>query len=279
MKAGTGLRRFFGLTYAIMLLSAGTMIVLRLPGGSTTPGTSQPPPLSLALLLLYGFGPSIAGVVMTAVLDGRRGLRELWRSATRFNLGWQSYLVIVLLPLLALGLRVAVYLLRGGVTHTSALVTSLPALLLFTIQIAILGPISEEFGWRGFALGRLLDRWQPLAASLILGIIWAFWHLPTFFIAGTAQALSGSPLIEFPLFALTTIGTSVIFTWLYLRSGRSLWSALLFHFTINFCVSYWVTLANDGLPGRITWAVIILITAAIMAFSWRRVPEATPAAA
>ena len=269
-KSGMGAWQFFVLTYAISLLAWGSMIVRGLPGGSTTPNAPPPPPLGLLLLVLGGFAPSIAGLLVTWWARWREGLHDLWRRAWRFDLGWTAYLFILAFPLVAVGLRVVFYLLRGGILGNSRLVSSPLALLLFTIQIAVLGPISEEFGWRGFALDALLARWRPLGASLILGILWAFWHLPLFFIAGTAQANYANPLREFPIFALVTIALAFIFTWLYLGTGRSLWSALLLHFTINFCASFWATLANDGLSGRLLWAAISVGAAILVAIGWRR---------
>lgn len=268
-RPGKGAWQFFVLTYAISLLAWGTMIVLRLPGGSTNPSAPPPSPLALLLLVLGGFAPSIAGVLVTWWARGREGLRELWRRALRFDLGWKAYLFILAFPLLAVALRALLYWMDGGAFGRSKLLTSPLAWLPFTIQIAVLGPISEEFGWRGFALDALLARWRPLGASLILGILWAFWHLPLFFIAGTAQANYASPPREFPIFALATLGSAFLFTWLYLGTGRSLWSALLFHFTMNFCVSFWVTLADDGFSGRFVWAVIVVAAAIVVAIGWR----------
>jgi hypothetical protein len=66
-KSGKGLWQFFVLTYAIALLTWGSMIVLRMPGGSTDPNAPPPSPLGLLLLVLGGFAPSIAGVIVTRV--------------------------------------------------------------------------------------------------------------------------------------------------------------------------------------------------------------------
>jgi uncharacterized protein len=71
------------------------------------------------------------------------------------------------------------------------------------------GPLGEEFGWRGFALPFLLGRRPPLAAALILGLVWAFWHLPTFLIPTLHQSQ-----LSFPVFVLNSMALSVIMTWL-----------------------------------------------------------------
>lgn len=276
---GRGVRRYFILTYAISLLSWGTMIALKMPGGSTDPSSPPPSTVALLLLLLGGFAPSIAGVVLTAWVGGRAGLRDLWARVTRFGLGWKAYAFIIVFPLMAVGLQAATYLLNGGVTKSSALFQSLTVLIVFTIQIILFGPITEEIGWRGFALEALLARWRPLGASLVLGVLWAFWHLPLFFVQGTSQANFGNPLIEFPAFALVPIGSAVVYTWLYLGTGRSTWSALALHFTMNFTVSAWATLAADSFLGRLTWGLIFIVAAVVIAIGWRRSAQGIPAQA
>ena len=261
---------FFALTFAVMLVTWGTMIVMSIPGGSTDPTAPPPSLLGLLLLALGGFSPSIAGIAATWWFGGGSALRDLWQRTIRFDLGWRAYLLIIGFPIIAVCVRLGAYLHSGGAIGQSALLTNPLALLPFTIQIALLGPISEEFGWRGFAVDGLLARWRPLSATLILGVLWAFWHLPLFFIPGTVQARSGNVAREFPVFALVTASSALIYTWLHLRTRRSLWSAILLHFTINFCASFWATLADDGFAGRCIWAALFLTAAIVVALSWRR---------
>lgn len=174
-ESGKGSWQFFTLTYLIALLTWGSMIVLKLPGGSTDPSAPPPPPLGL-LLVRGGCAPSIAGVLMTWWVGGLEGLRDLWGRAVRFRLGWKAYLFLFAFPLLAVGLRAILYLMGGSGLGRSAQLTSPLALASFTLQIAVLGPITEEFGWRGFALDALLAKFPPSRASLVLGTLWAFWH-------------------------------------------------------------------------------------------------------
>jgi membrane protease YdiL (CAAX protease family) len=92
------------------------------------------------------------------------------------------------------------------------------------------GPLGEELGWRGFALPRLLRRWRPLAAALILGAIWWAWHLPTFFI----PALSQSKLL-IPLFLVNSLALSILMTGLHLRTRGDLLLMILVHLMANYC--------------------------------------------
>jgi membrane protease YdiL (CAAX protease family) len=90
------------------------------------------------------------------------------------------------------------------------------------------GPIGEEFGWRGFALPRLLERYSPLNASVRLGLIHAAWHIPLFFIPGMPQTQ-----VSFPLFTLGVVSIAIFDTALYLRTGASLLLAILVHLFAN----------------------------------------------
>ncbi len=271
-----GLWLFFALTYGIMLLTWGLMALYQIPGGSATPGSPSPTCPGLLLFFLGGFSPSIAGVLLTWRTGGRTGLRELWRRALQFNLGWSSYGVILLLPMMMLGLRLAVHMMRGGTILASPLLTQPLRLVAFTMAMILGGAVSEEFGWRGFALDRLLGKWRPGAANMILGLSWAFWHGPLFFIPGTAQAARGKAIVELALFAAWIIPLTVVFTWLHIRTGRSLFAAVLFHATINWTNSFAGTLIRGGLIDQLTGMAAMAFFAAAAMIWWK--PSRRPGA-
>jgi len=258
----SGLGAFFILTYAASWLAWGTMVVFRVPAGSVSPGQPMPAPGGLLLFALGGFAPSIAGVLMTWRTGGRPGLRDLWKRCTRFNLGSRPYLVILLAPVLIAGARVAVQLLRGGHLSLPAVLAQPVLLAGFVAQILLFGPVSEELGWRGFALDRLLARWGGLRSSLILGAIHAFWHLPLFFIPGTIQQLWGDPVLHLGLFALGTLGGAVVFTWLHLATRGSVWAAVMYHLTSNCSISL-VWMSVHG--GKVDMLVMALASVAVAA--------------
>jgi uncharacterized protein len=99
------------------------------------------------------------------------------------------------------------------------------SVLNFVVFFLIVG---EELGWRGYALPRLLAQRSALAASLILGVMWGAWHLPTFFVAGAPQY--GLP---FSAFVLLTMAYSVVIGWVYVHSRESVLIASLMHGAIN----------------------------------------------
>jgi membrane protease YdiL (CAAX protease family) len=96
------------------------------------------------------------------------------------------------------------------------------------------GPWSEEFGWRGFALDRFLQRFGTIRGTIGLGLVWAIWHLPLYFMSTTWHAEMGFKLAGFWSFIALSVGLSMIMTSVYLFNRRSIFSALLLHFTSNF---------------------------------------------
>ena len=100
----------------------------------------------------------------------------------------------------------------------------LPAMMLGGV---LLGGF-EEVGWRGYLLPRLQDRIGALTASIVIGVVWAAWHAPLFWLETTSQA-SFSPI----WFTLHAVALSVLMTWMYNGTGGSLLLAVLFHGVVN----------------------------------------------
>ncbi len=271
-----GLWLFFFLTYTIMLLTWGLMAIIQIPGASAVSGSASLTHRNLFLFFLGGFSPSIAGVLVTWRVGGRTGLRGLWRRAVRINSGLSSYLVIFILPLIILGLRICVHAASGDSFLRSPLLTHPLSLIGFTILMIFGGAVSEEFGWRGFALDRMLARWSLGMANSILGLLWAFWHLPLFFIPGTIQSAQGNVPAQLALFVVWIIGLTFVYSWLHIRSGRSLFAVILFHAMIDWSSSFAGTLMRPGLTDQLTNAAATALFAIALMIGWRSVPPVAP---
>ena len=98
----------------------------------------------------------------------------------------------------------------------------------FFLVLVLGGPLNEELGWRGFMLPRLLNSASSLYAALVVGIIWAVWHLPLFWISGASQEGIPAGWVLLQILAL-----SFIFTWLHNKTGGSLIMPLFFHAALN----------------------------------------------
>ena len=196
------------------------------------------------------FGPALAAVVTAAVAEGKPGLKNLLGRIVRWRVGVGWYAIALGLPVVLSLATAGVHLLLGAPPPLR-----FGALSVFEPIIFVL-VVGEELGWRGYALPRLLARRSALAASLILGALWGVWHLPTFFVAGAPQ--HGLPI---PAFVILTMAYSVLFTWLYLHSRRSVLIATLFHGAIN--LSQGLILGGVD-PARGYWLLAAVYTAAAL---------------
>jgi membrane protease YdiL (CAAX protease family) len=176
--------------------------------------------------MLFGFlalfGPAAAAIIVTAVADGRTGIRALFQRVAIWRVGLRWYAVALGLPAaLSLGV-VGLSIALGAAAEVRFNELSPLTVILFFLVIG------EELGWRGYALPRLQARYGALGASLILGILWAAWHLPNQFIPGLEFYGYG-----FPAFALYVVAMTVLFTWLARETRGSVLLAWLFHGAIN----------------------------------------------
>jgi uncharacterized protein len=140
----------------------------------------------------------------------------IWRVGVRW------YVIALGLPTVLALAAAGLYYAGGG----SALVQmGAVSVLDFVVFVLVVG---EELGWRGYALPLLLEKRSAVVASLILGVVWGLWHLPTFLVPGTPQY--GLPL---PAFVLLTVEYSILMTWVFLHTKGSVLLATLFHGAIN----------------------------------------------
>lgn len=175
------------------------------------------------LFILAVYAPGFAGVFLVWRHYGLKGLVSFFRRLTlwRMPVAWWVFLVIGLPAIVYLGAAI-----KGTITDPfpfSPWYGVLPALAL----ALFIGPI-EEFGWRGVALPLLQRRLAPLWASLILGEIWALWHVSAFLLSGTPQSSwSIAP------FFIGVVAISVILTPMFNAARGSILIAALFHFQMN----------------------------------------------
>src|SRR5918995_4975661 len=155
--------------------------------------------------------PAIAALLAAALTGGRGALRELGSRLGGWRVGWQWYLVVILGPAVFSVAVAGVYTLFGGSWADAAppaiLQGPLLFLPLFLLILTFTDGLGEELAWRGFALPRLLTRYNALVASLVLGVIWGLWHLPLFWTEGAPQVYQ-QPVW---LFLLDITAKSVLF--------------------------------------------------------------------
>src|SRR5918993_3501384 len=211
--------------------------------------------------------PAIAALLAAALTGGRGALRDLGARMVRWRVGWQWYLVVVVGPALFSVVVAGVYVMLGGSWANAAppalLQGSLLLLPLFLAILTLTDGLGEELAWRGFALPRLLTRYNALVASVVLGVIWALWHLPLLW-------TEGNGMFHLPvwLLLLDLTAKSVLFTWVFLHTRGSVLIAMLFHGATNlFLVSPEVASTGDlgvavlAMVGKWVLVGIVLVVA------------------
>lgn len=191
------------------------------------------------LLIFGGMGPSVIGVGMVFLTLDKEERHDFWLrsfSFKRVNGFWWA-IIFLSFPILY-GLSILIDLAMGGslpeVTQLRSLIANPLMIPLATFISFMSGPWSEEFGWRGYALDRIMTPFGLLAGSISLGLIWGVWHLPLFFMPDTWHGQIGFGLTGLWTFMLRSVGLALLMTWVYLSTNRSILSGMFMHFTSNF---------------------------------------------
>ncbi len=219
----SGILKFFSLTYAATWICWVASLAI------SHRTATAPPALALlagGVFLLGTFAPALVALALTERAEGRAATLALlgqvfrWRVGARWYLFAAGYIGAVKLTV-ALGIRIA----TGAWPRFGQQPWYLMAVAtLFSTAVQA----GEEIGWRGYALPRLSERFGLASASVILGILWASWHLPLFFVP--ESDLLGQ---SFPLYLIQVTALSVAMAWLYWRTQGSLLLVMLLHAAIN----------------------------------------------
>lgn len=223
--------------------------------------------LSGPLFYLGVVAPALVAIALTRWTNGREGVVRLFAEIGRWRVGLRWY-VLALVYFIAIKLGAA--LLQRVATGDWPAFGETPVLLLFAgVLTSTWVQAGEELGWRGYLLPRIACRMGLGTASIGLGLIWALWHLPLFYIDG-----SGSTGQSFPVYTSHVTALSVAMAWLYWRTGRSLLLVMVMHAAVNNTTSIVVS----AVPGAsnvwtlggsfVAWATIGLSWLVAFAMLW-----------
>jgi membrane protease YdiL (CAAX protease family) len=206
------------------------------------------------LWLFMIFGSFLGGALVTAVADGRGGLRTYFSRIVRWRVGIQWYAVALFLPLAlrlaAFGLNIA----SGAAVPSNIQWPSWSTLFLESFIFSLIIALGEEPGFRGFALPRLLQNRPAIVASLILGVLHTIWHLPLL-IAGE------EPLIIIPII----LSGAIINTWLFNHTNGSVLIAMLLHASVDLWVGVFNPLFSPAdLERQTLWLAAAYVAVAIL---------------
>jgi len=198
--------------------------------------------------------PSLLGILLTALLSGKTGLKELFGRLGRMRVPLIWYAVVLLLiP--------ALWLAAAGIPALLGLATVTFAFSGFTVLSGLCAALLEELGWRGFALPRMQARRPAFTASLLLGALWTSWHLPLMIAMGLPLTAAGLTGFLFSVLMLTA--WAVVFTWVYNNTNGSLFLMILLH-AVAYITGSTIQPGNwtgSALLLILTWATVTLIVA------------------
>ncbi|MCR3758260.1 CPBP family intramembrane metalloprotease [Clostridium felsineum] len=211
------------------------------------------------LRILGASMPSIVGIMLSYYFRGKAGVNYLFKSLMKwkfnvlfylvamFSVNAQSFIIGVIYNVLGGNTKVIINTSQAYLFKTNSIIGVIG---LFVLIVLFGGPVEEELGWRGFLLPRLQSKFHPILSGIIVGVIWAFWHLPMFFIKGSGYE-------GFISYLIVTIILSLEITWLYNKTKGSLLIAILLHgFDDTYAVIFRFSLNRVS---NVVWIGIIFI--------------------
>lgn len=176
------------------------------------------------------FSPTIIAIILTGITEGPDAVKRLLRKLIHWRVGLSWY--VAAFSLFRVPMLYAPGYLALGNPARGMPAGMTPSLLLYYLVFNLYsGPLAEETGWRGYALPRLQKDFSAFNSSLILGVIWAFWHLPFYATSG------GGVGIPFPAYIALVVVVTIFLTWMYNNTGSTL-LCVLAHFSFNACSAF-----------------------------------------
>lgn len=205
------------------------------------------------------FSPIIFAIIITKVIEGNYGIKQLLKPFLiwKFNIVWYIFCIFstALICFTAIGVSVSFKITDFYFNDLSKIYILIP-IFLYVLLTSVIG---EETGWRGFAQKRLQIYVSPITASIIIGIIWGFWHLPLFFIPNNFHHF-----IPFWLFLIQEVALSIVIAWIYNNTKKSLLSVHIFHTASNITLGVLPILPMDTkgnlVPLYITVILLVLFS-------------------
>lgn len=182
-----------------------------------------------------GAGPLVSALIITHLFEKPPIQKDFWnRTFNPKRIPWRWGIIALITHPAIILVSIGVDLILGGEAQIqSTNLTDIGAIISLVFFVFVFGPLPEEMGWRGVGYDRLQRHVNALTASLILGVAWAAWHIPLFLIDGTFQNQLGFGSYRFWIFLASNIPLTVIMTWVYNHTNRSILSAVLVHFSGN----------------------------------------------
>jgi membrane protease YdiL (CAAX protease family) len=261
---------FYALVFAISW--GGILMVVGGPDGY--PGTpEQVAQLFLFVMLAWLAGPSVASLLVTGLVDGRAGLRELLSRLLKWRVGACWYAIAFLTaPLVYVAMSFALSLTSREFLPNILTTSDTAALLLMGLAYGLIGGgFCEELGWTGFAVPRLRQRYGVLTTGLIVGVLWGAYHFSVIYWSSSPSGALPLLILLAQLFAWLP-AYRVLMVWVYDRT-ENLLVAMLMHAVLTSGMIILTPTAISGVS-LLTWLVVLAavlwVVVAVVAVANRR---------
>lgn len=226
-----------------------------------------PPDVPFVPIVFLGvFGPTIAGV-LTVWLQGE-SVRGWLRTSFSLRVSPRWILIAVSVPVLVYGISAAVLVAVGTPIQLTELGLGIAVFLGGLPTATLLSGGNEELGWRGYLLPKLQQRYDALSASLLVGIVWAGWHLPVYLLP---LGLTNGP---FALFVPFIVLFSIVYTWVYNSTSGNVLVVMVLHGSTNSALGIFAgTISTDAVSQTVLWAtrpIGVFCVVAVLLFVYGR---------
>jgi membrane protease YdiL (CAAX protease family) len=257
------------LSYGMLTFAISWGAVLLVAGPDNFPLTATHiDALGLYIYLALLAGPAIAGVALTAIINGRAGLHVVRGRLFRWRVGARWYAVALLFAPLSMLAALLALALRSPVFFPSIIASGAIVPLLFKgITVGLLVGFFEELGWTGFAIPQMHARYGVFASGLSVGLLWGLWHFPVFWERDSFAAALPLTLLLARLFSWLP-AYRVLLVWVHERTGSLLVVILMHAALVATELVFAVPLALAGVPlleSILAWAAVQWLVVAVLA--------------
>jgi uncharacterized protein len=240
---------------------------------------------SLGALVYIGIlaGPCLAGILLTVLIDGKAGVRELLARLCRWRVGVRWYAVALVWPLVITVTVLLLSLVSSDFRPALFESNDKAGIVMRAVGPSLIFGFFEEIGWTGFAVPRLLSRHAVLWTGLIVGVVWGAWHFPLFWESDTFSGTLPLAILLARLFSWLP-AFRVLMVWVYDRTG-SLLVVMLMHVALVATQLVLVPATQTGVAllmgvlalAATAWLVVAVVAVATRAQLSRRPSRLRPA--
>lgn len=236
----------YALFWSFILLIGGMLLLF-----------SEKVPMQL-LVTICSWTPTMVLLIMFQKLLPDTSRRDFFNKLFREKINWRMLFTVTVIQFLIVLVSIYIVSFQNRVSVLSLLNLSLPVLLYAFFVSLITGATGEEFAWRGYLFPVMAKKSGVIKGSILLGLIWAFWHAPLWF---ATSGFSGSDLIIYiATFMIMIISVSVIIGICY-NHNRNLVIPIWIHLLVNFSASLYAGNIENALDVTIYLALLYVLTA------------------